>query len=475
MTDEYQRENNELIEGFLERTFYSGWRDPENEQLANFRGLELMMNYSCNLACKYCYVAKHGEKLYPSDTYKDEDALMRNLDLVIDWVLENEFKPKLEFFSGEALVQPIGHKALNRILDRLGGHIPLLVIPTNYTFLLSDKLTKQVEELIEKAKASGTRLGLSASVDGKFIESNRPFASTVDYEKTYADDATKWHWAYNDTPDPRDDAYYEKLFAFQKKHGFGFHPMIYSDNIEKWIDNFLWFQDQFKKHDLPWWNIYLLEVRNVEWTIQQCKEFAGFMKFLVKWLYNGPAKGSQKAWAQLVFSRRGFNILSNPLSRTGRGMGCSFQSDLYIRLGSLDLVPCHRTSYEQFVLGKYVVKDGRIDHFKARNPELFIAGISTDAKNWPYCEQCMIRDLCSQGCQGAQVETTGDLYTPFPTMCRMEHAKIKGLVEGLIECKLLELICNRITAEKAVQLQLVAEMIQKKELKKKEVKKFEWI
>ncbi len=475
MTNDYQRENNELIEGFLERTFYSGWRQPDNERLANFRGLEIMMNYRCNLACKYCYVNRYGEELYPSESYADEEQLMKNLDMILAWILENDFKPKLEFFSGEALVQPIGYKALHKILDVVGGHVPLLVIPTNYTFLLDDKLTAKVEELLEKAAAVGTRIGLSASVEGKYMEQNRPFLANVDHDNTHMEDSTVWRWGYKGILDPRGDEYYDKLFAFQKKHGFGFHPMIYNEGIEKWIDNFLWFQKKFKEYDLPWWNLYLLEVRNVEWTIEQCREFSKFMKFLVAWIYNGPAKKKTGAWMEIVFTRRGFNILSNPLSRTGRGMGCSFQSDLYIRLGTLDLVPCHRTSYKQFVLGSYVVKDGRIDHFKVRNPELFIAGISTDAKNWPYCEQCMIRDLCSQGCQGAQVETTGDMYTPFPTMCRMEHAKIKGLVEGLIECNLLELVCNRISDEKAIQLRLVAEIIQNKEPKNKEVKKFEWI
>ena len=39
----------------------------------------------------------------------------------------------------------------------------------------------------------------------------------------------------------RDDAYYDKVFAFIKKHGSGIHPMLYSKGMDKWIKNFDWF------------------------------------------------------------------------------------------------------------------------------------------------------------------------------------------------------------------------------------------
>ncbi len=451
-TEKYQAANNALIESFLERTFYSGWRDPTVERLQNFRGLEIMMNYNCNLACRYCYVNRYGEELYPSELYEDEDKLLDNLDIIIDWLLENKFKPKIEFFTGEALVQRVAFEALHKLLDRLGGHIPIIVIPTNYTFILSEALTTNVEELLIKGEDVGTRVVLSASFDGKYCEGQRPFRHNVDYTKTFQDPSTAWKWAYKGIPDKRDDAYYDRCFAFAKKHSFGFHPMIGPDFIHNWIKNFDWFQEMFKKYDIPWYNVYLLEVRNPEWTKAQCNDLTKFMRYLVNWVFNGPAERNPNKWMQLIFGRKGFNILSNPLTRTGRGMGCSFQSDIYLRLGDLSVVPCHRTSYEQFILGKYIVKDGRIDHFKVQNPELFISGISTYAKDWPYCEQCMIRNLCSQGCQGAQVETTGDLYTPIPTMCRMEHAKIKGMLLGYQDCGVFKGILTRIVPSKAEEL-----------------------
>jgi len=42
--------------------------------------------------------------------------------------------------------------------------------------------------------------------------------------------------------------------------------MIYSNMIEYWSDNFLWFMRNYVKYGIPLNNLYLLEIRNVEWS-----------------------------------------------------------------------------------------------------------------------------------------------------------------------------------------------------------------
>lgn len=459
MTD-YQTENDELMDAFLQRTFYNSWKNPEIERLLNFRTVEFMLNYRCNLSCKYCYVNRYGEQLYPSHSYADEDKLLKNLEMYLDWMVKNEYQPNMELFSGEALVQRVGHKALHMIFDKMGnrGLKTRITVPTNFTFILSDTLTEKVEELIGKSRDVGVPMGLSASFDGKYCESNRPFLHDVASSKQ--DDRTIWHWEYKGIPDRRDDEYYDKCFAFAKKWAFGFHPMVYSENIEHWQKNFLWFQDKFMEFDIPFWNLYLLEVRNPEWSVKQCNHLRDFMKFLVKWSWEGPARKNIDKYFQFVFEMRGFNILSGPLSQTGRGMGCSFQSGLYLRVGDLALVPCHRTSYEQNTLARYTVDNGKISGLKAINPELMIGGIQANAECWPYCEQCLLRDMCSKGCQGAQLETTGDLYTPFPTMCRMEHAKMIGQIEGYKEIGILDAVIHKVNEKKARALTILNNMLE---------------
>jgi len=387
----FKEENDKLLSSLLDRTFFKAWKEPDNPKLVNFRSLEFMINYRCNLTCRYCYVNRYGDELYPKELYSDEKRILQNLELVLDWMLENSYSPKIEIFGGEPLVQNIGFKCLDLILEKLSGKVETkIVIPTNFTFLLNEKLTERVEELLEKSKKVNLPIFLSASFDGKYCESNRPFRGRKEC---------------------RDDEYYDKCFSFASKWKFGFHPMIYSRHIEKWKDNFLWFQKMMQKHDIPFHNIYLLEVRNQEWTLHQTKLFGDFVRFLIHWSYR---KVGRANFLDFLFKKRGFNILTASLSTHGRGIGCSFQSALYLRLGDLAIVPCHRTCYKPFVIGRFKVDKGKIVGVEANNIELGVMKAAFHTNTFPYCETCLIKSLCSFGCLGAQLETTGDMFTPIP-------------------------------------------------------------
>jgi len=434
------QQNAELINSFLERTYYHGFRHREDESLGNWQGLEIMWKYKCNLGCLYCYVDKFGEELYPEELWENDETLLSNLSIFLDWVIENKFDPRIELFSGEPLVQPSALTAIDMILTKLQGHAQgPIVIPTNCTFILNDDLVEKVEKLLQRGAEVGIPIHLSASIDGKYCEGNRPFKGGVD---------------------PRDDAYYDKMFAFAKKWGMGFHPMIYSERIETWIDNFMWFQDMFKKHDIPWTNIYLLEVRNAEWSVEQIKKFGEFIEFLTKWVYRMTGSHPDQYWT-FMSERKGLNILNSPLSSVGRGLGCSLQSTLVVRMGDLAIVPCHRTSYEPFIMGNYLIEDEKITGIDVRNPELWLSTIMLDSATYPYCEQCMIKLLCSHGCLGSQFETTGDLYTPIPTVCALEHEQIWATIRAFRDLGVYEEIIGRLNEKKKTAFRYMSRIIDK--------------
>jgi len=115
----FRTENDEVMESFLERTFYTRWKYPVGEHLQNFSSLEFMLNARCNLACKYCYLNKFGDELFPEEL-NDEKTILRNVDTLIKWIKENDFYPKIEFFTGETFAQPISFEILTRIIDELG-------------------------------------------------------------------------------------------------------------------------------------------------------------------------------------------------------------------------------------------------------------------------------------------------------------------------------------------------------------------
>jgi radical SAM protein with 4Fe4S-binding SPASM domain len=436
----YQEENNKLAESFFEHSFGKGYRNPEAKECENFQSLEIFFNNKCNLSCKYCYLQRFDEGLYPKDL-QDGEKLIKNLQLFLDWMDTKDYVPKhVELFSGEVFIQEAGWKAIDTILNHYENKKrkpEFLIVPTNFTFILSPDLTRRVEDMLTRSQDIGLPIGLSSSFDGKYCEANRPFKSGKEI---------------------RDDDYYDKVFQFAKKWGTGFHPMVYSEHIEDWEKNWLWFQENFTKHKLSWKNIYLLEVRNVEWTNKQIQDFGKFVEFLIKWTFKYPCRGDVGIFLDFLFNG-GFNILRNPLTSIGRGIGCSIQSAVALRLGDLTWVPCHRTSYSPFNFGHFKVENDKITSFEAKNVDMLTAMYSFDASTQPWCEQCLLKSLCSFGCLGSQLEVTGDPFTPIPTVCELQHVKVGAMIKAYRELGILDEVLVKVNQTKTDAIREMEKML----------------
>jgi len=411
MSELMKKENDQIMKNFLNRTFFAGWK-PENRgkgKYENYSKLEVQINAACDLKCKYCYYAKYKKDLYPVDISK-HSLILKNLDMLLVWLKENNLYPQFEIFSGEPFFQNIGFEVLEKLIDWQNKNEcrSPIVIPTNYSFIFDEDKIERLEKLFEKSKE---RIFLSCSVDGKYCDENRPF---IDGKI-------------------RDDKYYDRMFEFAKKHCFGFHPMIYSEKIESWKDNWLWFQENFEKYDIPFGHIYILEVRNAEWSAKQIQEFYKFIRFIVNWAWNH-VKGfvDPEKFPVYTFDKKLFNIFSM-FSTTARGVGCSMQSTTQLRLGDLTTSVCHRTSYKQHNTWKFITDGEKITNIEAINYNLAIAAASLDFRNAPYCNYCSIRELCSGQCLGSMFETNGDPFIPIPTVCALEHAKVAGMLDELQE------------------------------------------
>ena len=419
MSFELKTENDLYMQRILEDTFFKEWKNPGRNE--NFRAIEIEINASCNANCIYCYYTNFGEELYPKSISHSE-TILKNIHALLIWLTDNNYKPEIDIFTGEVFTQKLGRDVLDLIYTfykDIGPERrpPAIIVPTNFSFLLKENLTEYVEETLYKFNEINMPMRLSTSVDGKYMEKdNRPFRYVL----------------HSGEEDPRDDAYYDKLFAFNKKHRVGFHPMVYSNKIEDWPKNFLWFQEMFNKYDIPWSILYLLEVRNAEWSQRQIIDFGKFVKFLIHWTWEKVGK-DEKEYMDFLRNGGGFNMLASPLSKIGRGLGCSLQSMLYFRAGDMTVNPCHRTMYQGMEYFRFKTIDGMIVGIEASNPELITTILSTDFSNSPYCEICDINKVCSKGCIGSQYETTGDFFTPIPTVCEMEHMKILAMIEAYQE------------------------------------------
>jgi radical SAM protein with 4Fe4S-binding SPASM domain len=431
----FKQENDNLVTSFLNHTFLKAWK----EKTFNFGNIELELGTACNLACKYCYYHKYGERLFPAKIQNPEIAY-KNLGIIIDWLIKNDFNPEINFFSGEPFFQKIGFDCLKLILDKFKSankkpqHI---IVPTNYTFLLSPEKTKMVEDLLSYSKKAGIPILLSASFDGKYCEKNRPLKAGKE---------------------SRDDKYYDRCFAFSKKWGFYFHPMVYSKLIENWRKNFLWFQENLKKFELPYRSLYLLEVRDVNWTDKQLKYFMDFIDFLMEWTLKVACNNNKEQFVNEFLQKRIFNILSSPFIRINRGLGCSIQMNMQVRLGDLSIIPCHRTSYQPYIGAKFKVKNNKIIGIESNNPEAMIGITTFNGNSLPFCETCPIKYICSKGCLGSQFETTGDIFSPIPTVCKLEHAKILSLLRALKKLDLYDIIYPKLDENQKLSLNVLEEL-----------------
>jgi hypothetical protein len=140
-----------------------------------------------------------------------------------------------------------------------------ITIPTNGTFLDTEKQTIEIQNRIDAFSRVGCSMTISLSLDGKYLE---------DIERVRNDGTL------------RDDEYYERAFTFAKHNDYGFHPMLSAKSAKYWIKNFEWWLSMFKKYKMPIDRIMLLEVRNNDWEEEDIIEYQKFLRYLVDFTFN---------------------------------------------------------------------------------------------------------------------------------------------------------------------------------------------
>lgn len=417
--ERYALENQKLADHFLQTYFFNAFhKDGVKER--EHKTVELIISPKCNLGCKYCYIHRHKKEIFDEGIF-DEDLTIKNLKLFLQWIEKHEFNPALEIFSGELFAQEVGFKVLEIIYEHqknipAAARIPSVTIPTNFTFLNSDELTCRVRDLKHKLESIGITMFLSASFDGMHMEQNRPYTKNLDYNINLE----------------RDESYYDKVFQFCSTEYCGLHPMVYSKDIDKWKQNFLWFQEKMAQHNIPWQDLYLLHVRNEEWTNENLQDLMNFVEFLFEWSWE-QVNHDIDAFLYFMLKEHGFNMMTTPFNIIGRGITCGIQSTLTIRLSDLMVYPCHRTGYEQYYCGQFIPDDEEVLKYKNINAELLITTYGIHKETLPECYECPINKLCTGQCFGACHESNNNLFVPIPSVCMTSYAIAIGAIKGLIK------------------------------------------
>lgn len=445
--EQYKKENQELCDFFLENYFYKYFRHGGEVDEIN-RNLELIISPKCNLGCKYCYVHRYRDKIFDDNCF-DEENTIKNIHLIMQWLDKNDFNPPVEIFSGELLAQEVGYQVLNIICDyqekrEPERRIPSIVIPTNFTFICSEEATARVEAIRKRLDDLGIAFGLSASFDGKYMEENRPYLHDLDVDLGGG---------------KRDDDYYERAFAYASGHCIGFHPMVYSKNIDAWPKNFDWFQEMMEKYNVPWENIYLLHVRNQEWTDKEIESLGKFMEHIYAFAWEKVGRDPEMLVNWLIRGGNGFNMLSQPYGCISRGLGCGIQAQMTIRVSDLMSYPCHRTGYRDFYTGQLVPDEDKVLRFECKNVELLMATFGVHQQAMPHCAQCPINKICTGTCIGAQYESNRNLFAPIPSVCASIYHMCIVNMKCLKKYGAWDIMKNCINQDKVEQFKYLEEKI----------------
>jgi len=453
--NQYQKENNELFKSFIDFYHYKTWKKEvrlSDKKITYPTGLELYIKKACNLECKYCYLANFGDELYPTALEKGT-LVLDNLRMLLAYLKEQDLFPhSLDIFAGEFFSYSDYPEMLTEIYNYVSyahsiGIKVATIMPTNATWVMSDlKL-----EDIYKWKAKFDKVGglfFSFSVDGLAVDNVvRPFRNGSQYTEDF----------------------YERLFKVARDLGAGFHPMVDHLSISKWKENFEWWLDNVsridgtgKKEALK--RIYLLEVRNPVWTEAELKDFKEFMRYIIFRAFELYDYNLSEFFEEFIKGRL-LNITGGVIASHGRGIGCSMQSNLHIRLGDLAIVNCHRTSYDGYNGGYYEIKDGCLTgEIKVENPILYISTKKFNTKNTPACMDCSISQLCGEYCIGANFEINKDFFLPIEKVCQLEYLKVFSIISAYKEIGLIPFLLEGdiLMAEKKEQILQILNVLDSK-------------
>ena len=438
--DKYYLDDKELFETWISKNYLPGvFAKQKNETWQLGEGIELIVRPQCNQHCKYCYITRYGDKLYPLETRISNEEILHNIKIILEWTIENKiFIPRFELFAGDLFADKLYYKILDLFIEIYKtiqkDHIrnihrwqrPLILMPTNGYFFRFEEHRNLIREYTKTLNRYGLELGISWSTDGLYAADSRENLS-------------------NNTSITQKD--YDIIFPFIKEMHFGIHPMISSESIKNSIKNFDWWVEMYDKYHLDEASNSAskfplgLEVRNSYWTDEDIHEFTKLIRHIwdvkMKFSQNSVEKmtyhlfvGDGKNDTLLRPEFYDFTILHKASIVEEDDLSCNMASLLRINLSDMSLPICHRVTYKEFTGGKFEIKNDKI-----------IGLIPTDGlsgymslkllspKFYVQCCNCDYRDFCIKGCLGAQYEYSGEILQPIPTVCKLEQAKINTLIE----------------------------------------------
>lgn len=424
----FQKEQDELLQTVLNYRFFYPWQESDEDKnlfsLKNDANLEIYLTNECNQNCKYCYLQKYPD-LYPSDKL-NHDLILKNLEIFYNYLIKNNYSiPKAEFYSGEIWNTNFGLDVLELTINYIkkGLKVGWWMIPSNCSFVDNQIQMLKIQTYIDKFNQLGQPLIFSISIDGKVLEEDsRPRKIGR-----------------------KEEEFWENIFVFAKHNNFSFHPMISAKFVDKWKENYLWWEQQSKKYGYDDPKIMMLEVRDGDWTDENIASYLDFLEFLLQKYLKEKFKNNIKEMANnLFFIRRvttnlfsGYHPLGIP--QTDTFIGCTCATDLTVRIGDLSIAPCHRLAYNKYLYGKFIVENNEIIGIESNNPQAAIKILMSNFNLASYkCDTCLYNKFCLKGCFGSQYENLGDPFFPVKSVCNLFKKKYSYLLKRYEELGIID-------------------------------------
>lgn len=417
-------QDKELANDILKRNYYDNFKTHRGKTL------EIYLSGKCKSNCKYCYLKKHQKEIYPIE-FDNNDLIIKNFQILMNWYVENEFCNKLDFFSGEWLTTPLRDPIMQIMYDTFKdkdyNHKPDYILAAdNMQFLRDDKCTQEIQNWIDKFAEIGITIPFSCSVDGKYCEQDRRLC---------------------------DDEYYKKLFSFMEKNKLLAHPMVSSYNAKYWIDNYQWWQDNAPEYVAK--KLMMLEVRDETWTEETISDLIHFLDFEIDYIYHNYFKEDKEDFLRFVLKMKTkrhleFNDISyinislpnSAIDLNSDVPSCSYSSSLCVRIGDLAIIPCHRQGYDELVFGHYNVVDNKIIDFEPKNVALMVMKDHIKKSTMPHCENCKFSGVCIGHCLGNSYEQYRNPLVPVKQVCDMLISKYTFLIYKFNSMGLFEYLPN---------------------------------
>ena len=323
---------------------------------------------------------------------------------------------------------------LQIIKEKAGDEYPLIVVPCNFSFCRDKSKIARLEQDLEKMKTLGITICFSYSGDGKYLTDTR--------ERTDISDEL-----------------YDEIFSLIARHPeFGCHPMVGACNISKWVENYDWWLDQYKKYfpDDEDFQPSMLEVRNDDWTEENIQDYLKFLeqvikrrlelynndltKFTASVIYFDPKKYQQYGLTKYTLGIDPIHMLPS-IPGWSNHLSCDIGFSFIVNCYDLSIVPCHRLAYPHLKGGHFEVQQDKIVNIIAdEGINAYFNAISTVPHYLPKCASCDYNMFCAKGCRGAQYEACGDYMVPILSVCNLFQAKWDFLFKRYHELGVFKLL-----------------------------------